>query len=93
MFDLTSAAPRGAVRNRRQLLHRIATWAWLTACYAGAISPYSTASEGEKATHPNIVLILADDLGYAELGCQGATDVRTPHIDSIARHGVRLVGR
>src|SRR6516164_6661728 len=39
---------------------------------------------------PNIVLILADDLGYAELGCQGAADVRTPHIDAIARHGVRF---
>jgi arylsulfatase B len=39
---------------------------------------------------PNVVLIIADDLGYAELGCQGAADVRTPHIDSIARHGVRF---
>jgi arylsulfatase B len=38
---------------------------------------------------PNIVLIVADDLGYAELGCQGGTDIRTPHIDSIARRGVR----
>ncbi len=40
---------------------------------------------------PNIVLIVADDLGYAELGCQGATDVRTPHIDSIAHHGIRFI--
>jgi arylsulfatase B len=39
---------------------------------------------------PNVVLIVADDLGYAELGCQGAADVRRPHIDSIARHGVRF---
>jgi arylsulfatase B len=39
---------------------------------------------------PNIVLIVADDLGYAELGCQGASDIRTPHIDSIARHGLRF---
>jgi arylsulfatase B len=39
---------------------------------------------------PNIVLILADDLGYPELGCQGAADVRTPHIDAIARHGIRF---
>ncbi|MBX6316471.1 MAG: sulfatase, partial [Isosphaeraceae bacterium] len=36
------------------------------------------------------VLIVADDLGYAELGCQGATDIRTPNIDTIARDGVRL---
>ena len=39
---------------------------------------------------PNIVLILADDLGYAELGCQGCRDIPTPHIDSIARAGVRF---
>ena len=38
---------------------------------------------------PNILLILADDLGYAELGCQGANDIPTPHIDSLARNGVR----
>ena len=38
---------------------------------------------------PNILLILADDLGYAELGCQGAKDIPTPHLDSLARQGVR----
>jgi translation initiation factor 2 beta subunit (eIF-2beta)/eIF-5 len=36
------------------------------------------------------VLILADDLGYAELGCQGCKDIPTPNIDSIARNGVRF---
>jgi len=41
------------------------------------------------ARPPNIVLILADDLGYAELGCQGAKDIPTPHLDSLARNGVR----
>ena len=39
---------------------------------------------------PNIVLLVADDLGYAELGCQGNTDIPTPHIDSLARDGVRF---
>ncbi len=39
---------------------------------------------------PNIVLIVADDLGYGELGCQGGADIRTPRIDSIARQGVRF---
>ena len=38
---------------------------------------------------PNILLILADDLGYAELGCHGSKDIPTPHIDSLARNGVR----
>ncbi len=39
---------------------------------------------------PNIVLLLADDLGYGELGCQGNAEIPTPHIDSIAQQGVRF---
>ena len=39
---------------------------------------------------PNIVLLLADDLGYGELGCQGNAEIPTPHIDSIAQSGVRF---
>lgn len=39
---------------------------------------------------PNIVLLFADDLGYGELGCQGNPEIPTPHIDSIARNGVRF---
>lgn len=41
-------------------------------------------------TRPNIVLLLADDLGYGELGCQGNPQIPTPHIDSIAKAGVRF---
>jgi arylsulfatase A-like enzyme len=39
---------------------------------------------------PNVVLVMSDDMGYADLGSYGAVDVRTPHIDSLARDGVRL---
>jgi arylsulfatase A-like enzyme len=39
---------------------------------------------------PNIVVLLADDLGYGELGFQGNTDFPTPHLDSIANNGVRF---
>ena len=38
---------------------------------------------------PNILVIFSDDLGYADLGCQGSPDVKTPNIDSIALNGVR----
>ncbi|MBI2689174.1 MAG: sulfatase-like hydrolase/transferase [Acidobacteria bacterium] len=41
---------------------------------------------------PNIVLILADDLGYADIGAYGCKDVPTPNIDSVARNGVRFTG-
>jgi arylsulfatase A-like enzyme len=39
---------------------------------------------------PNIVIFLTDDMGYADIGCYGAKDIRTPHIDRIAREGVRF---
>lgn len=39
---------------------------------------------------PNIVVLLADDLGYGELGFQGNPEIPTPHLDSIARSGVRF---
>src|SRR5512142_618968 len=39
---------------------------------------------------PNVLLIVADDLGYADLGVQGCKDVPTPNIDSIAKGGVRF---
>ena len=44
---------------------------------------------------PNIVFILADDLGYASLNCYGADPslVRTPHIDGIAETGMRVPDR
>jgi len=45
------------------------------------------AGPGKKA---NIVLILADDLGYAGVGVQGCADIPTPGIDSVARNGVRF---
>jgi N-acetylgalactosamine-6-sulfatase len=36
------------------------------------------------------VLLLADDMGYGDLGCYGCPDIRTPHIDSLAKQGLRL---
>lgn len=42
------------------------------------------------ATQPNIVLIISDDVGYGDLGCYGATHVRTPNLDRLAREGTRF---
>src|SRR5262245_59953235 len=42
-----------------------------------------------KSRPPSIIVILADDLGYGDLGCYGCSDIRTPHIDALAKAGVR----
>lgn len=42
------------------------------------------------ADSPNVVVIFADDLGYADLGCYGAKGWKTPHLDSLAKDGVRF---
>jgi len=61
--------------------------------YAGAglatlAIPASLTAAGNR--RPNIIVIVADDLGYAELGCQGSKDIPTPNTDSIAKNGVRF---
>lgn len=44
----------------------------------------------KKEQAPNIVLVLMDDLGYGDLSCYGALDIRTPNIDQIALEGIRF---
>jgi arylsulfatase A-like enzyme len=45
---------------------------------------------GSAATQPNLVIFYADDLGWGELGCQGDAEIPTPHIDSLAKNGIRF---
>ena len=47
------------------------------------------AHASEAARPPNIVLILADDLGYGDCGCYGQTRLKTPNIDRLASQGLR----
>lgn len=46
--------------------------------------------KAEDAYRPNIVLIMADDLGYGDISCYGAKHVNTPHIDALAKNGIRF---
>lgn len=45
---------------------------------------------GAEAAKPNVIVILADDLGSVDLGCYGSTDLETPHVDGLAERGVRF---
>lgn len=49
-----------------------------------------SAADGSGNPPPNIIVILADDLGYGDLGCYGCKDIQTPNLDRLADTGVRL---
>jgi arylsulfatase A len=57
---------------------------WL--CFIALVLPISLPA----AERPNIVLVLADDLGYGDLACYGNKEVRTPYLDQFAKDGLRL---
>lgn len=50
---------------------------------------YSVCSD-KKQANPNFVIIMADDLGYADLGCYGSKTIKTPNIDKLAKDGIRF---
>lgn len=54
------------------------------------ISSCSRKSKDPEKSRPNIILILADDLGYGDLGCYGGRNIPTPHIDRLSTEGIRF---
>lgn len=56
----------------------------------GLISSSLASAQFEGQVRPNLILIVADDLGNHDLGCQGGTEIPTPNIDSLAAGGVRF---
>jgi arylsulfatase A-like enzyme len=60
----------------------------LTLCALAFLAPVELWAETTQK--PNVIVILADDLGYGDLGCFGGTDVKTPNIDSLALDGMKF---
>ena len=67
------------MKNRKRL--------WLASLWI-ALAAFTLAKAA--ADQPNVIVLFADDLGYGELSCQGNPEIPTPHIDSIAKNGVRF---
>ena len=65
-------------------LLNLSSMRWILPFFATAV----LASSAEKK--PNIVFILADDLGYGELGCYGQEKIKTPNIDRLASEGIKF---
>lgn len=55
-----------------------------------AMSHKHTDMRSPMSKQPNIVLIYADDIGFGDLGCYGATGVQTPHVDRLAKEGLKF---
>ncbi|HVV04978.1 MAG TPA: arylsulfatase [Puia sp.] len=58
--------------------------------YFFALMTFFICSSTSGQQRPNIIFILADDLGYGDLGCYGQEKIETPHIDAMARDGMRF---
>jgi arylsulfatase len=64
---------------------------WTDRIAAAVILTVATTSPVRAAERgPNVVLIVADDMGYGDAGCYGAKDIRTPNLDRLAREGTRF---
>jgi len=70
--------------NRRDFLKTVGLGA-----AALAVTQFEFCAKKESAK-PNVIFILADDLGYGELGCYGQEKIRTPHIDRLAAEGMKF---
>ncbi|MGZ0164121.1 MAG: sulfatase-like hydrolase/transferase [Planctomycetales bacterium] len=61
----------------------------LLPCRRGLTDQHATTSVSSTGKRPNIVLIMADDLGFSDLGCYGG-EIATPNLDSVAQNGLRF---
>ncbi len=72
-----------------QLLHKFTTFILIPTVAILSIEPLKKGFSSEKERVPNIVLILADDMGYSDLGCYGG-EIETPNLNRLAENGLRF---
>lgn len=66
---------------------RLSILFWLAACLNLGAAPHTVAAGPAK---PNFVFVLIDDMGYEDLSCYGQRQIQTPHLDRLAREGIRF---
>jgi len=80
LFNSIAASPRP----------RITSWSLFFFVVTTALLSVTLPTETQAADRPNIIFVLADDLGYGDLGCYGQKRIQTPHLDQMAAEGMRF---
>ena len=92
MFQFLAMTQPGCRQSfPRHLLLRVIKLALSAVAVLVAQVAYMQPVNADQASRPNIILIMADDLGWKELGCYGQQKIRTPHIDELAAKGMRFL--
>src|SRR6266700_3185572 len=71
--------------------HRLTRREFIGSAVATTALAASAGLQGAPASRPNVLFILADDLGYGDLSCYGRPDYQTPVLDAFARQGIKFM--
>ena len=90
MSLLTLAPENRSFEYLCHFLHRIATLILIALVAEKSTAAQNQEQKTKESSVPNVVLILTDDQGYGDLSCHGNPTLKTPHLDQLAREGMRL---
>ena len=95
LFPTLAQADQPSACSRSQqaaclVRHRLTAFVIAISTIHMLYTPFSKAAATDSATRPNVVYIMADELGYFELSCLGNPNIQTPRIDQMTREGIRF---